>query len=119
MIYNHLFDSGTKELKFKVPDGYTIEAVEVDGMYYPSLLRVNNLINTEYSELCFRDAILWVRYGLDSDEDDEPVLPLLSEWVNISKSALAKIPDVVFKFEPGFNFPECGEQNVAWSMTFD
>ena len=38
-----------------------------------------------------------------ADDDDE--IPLLSTWVKIPKEALAKVGDVVFKFEARWNLP--------------
>ncbi|THZ83263.1 hypothetical protein D6C84_05130 [Aureobasidium pullulans] len=38
-----------------------------------------------------------------ADDDDE--IPLLSTWVKIPKEALAKLGDVVFKFEARWNLP--------------
>ncbi|TIA18880.1 hypothetical protein D6C81_04906 [Aureobasidium pullulans] len=55
-----------------------------------------------------------------ADDDDE--IPLLSTWVKIPKEALAKLGDVVFKFEARWNLPlitELFRESDTWLALID
>ncbi|KEQ81814.1 hypothetical protein M438DRAFT_383183 [Aureobasidium pullulans EXF-150] len=117
MIYEELMDNTKNDLKYVQPRGFEVESVYIDELHYPSMLRVCKMMNQEYWNLCLRGASLWITYSLpdplssdgeDSEDeglDDDDEIPLLSTWVKIPKEALAKLGDVVFKFEARWNLP--------------
>lgn len=127
MIYEELMDNKKNDIKFTPPKGYEIEDVYLDNMYYPNLLQVNKQVRDEYWPLCLRKAILWINYGCeeryswedeadDSDEEEtETGLPLLSQWLRLPDTILAKLTDVCWKFQAHWKLPEFSESNQALS----
>ncbi|KAH0372202.1 hypothetical protein KCU65_g1371, partial [Aureobasidium melanogenum] len=116
MVYEELMDNKKNDVKFTSPKGFEMSQIYIDDMYYPNLLSVNKLIREEYWPLCLREATLWISYGCpeltdheseedDSDEED-PELPLLSEWLDLPTKVLSKLTEVVFKFEAQWEFPQ-------------
>ncbi|KAI5198014.1 hypothetical protein E4T39_06980 [Aureobasidium subglaciale] len=114
MVYEELMDNNENQIRFISPKGFEVDDVYKEEMYYPNLLEVNKLVREEYWPLCLRTATLWINYRCpesfgpeeDSDEEDDPTLPLLSEWLKISKAVLAKISSVVYKFEARRKLPK-------------
>ncbi|KAI5242869.1 hypothetical protein E4T43_04532 [Aureobasidium subglaciale] len=116
MVYEELMDNNKNRVTFTSPKGLEVEEVYIDEMHHPRLLEINKLIREEYWPLCLRTATLWIIYGCpeltrsgpeeDMDEENEPTLPPLSEWLKLSKVVLAKMPNVVFKFGATWELPK-------------
>lgn len=116
MVYEELMDNRKNNIKFTQPKGFEVDDVYLDDMYYPNVLKVNKLVRDEYWPLCLRTATLWINYGwdefsnwqdeTDDSDQDETALPLLSQWLHLPGAVLAKLTDVVYKFQAHWELPE-------------
>lgn len=125
MVYEELMDNKKNDIKFTSPTGFEIEDVYLDNMHYPDLLQVNKQVREEYWPLCLRKAVLCINYACEeryswedeSDDGDEEKtgLPLLSQWLRLPDTVLAKLTDVCWKFQAHWKLPEFSESNQAIS----
>lgn len=114
MVYDELMDNSKNSRKYTTPSKLDILDVRLDGLYYPSLLRVSKLVRDEYWPLCLHDSILWVEYACaepdqpneENDEEGKPTMPPLSEWLVMPIGILERITEVVFKFQAYWVLPD-------------
>lgn len=133
MVYEELMDNEKNSVKFAQPKGFEVEDVCLDNMHYPNLLKANKLVRDEYWPLCLRKAVLWITYGCaersswedeaDDSEEGETGLPLLSQWLSLPDTILAKLTDVVYKFQARWELPKISKScqalfNSACSSVF-
>ncbi|KAH0350187.1 hypothetical protein KCU81_g2793, partial [Aureobasidium melanogenum] len=121
MIYEELMDNRKNNIQFTQPKGFEVEDVYLDNMYHPNLLKVNKQIREEYWPLCLRKSVLWINYGCeerfgaeeeaDDSDEEEKALPLLSQWLHLPNTVLAKMTDVVYKFQTHWRLPDINPFN--------
>jgi len=118
-VLGKLMDNPKNAIKFTAPKNLDVEEVHLDGMYYPSLLKVNKSIRDEYWPLCLRRSVLWIVYACtestqpdtENSEEEKPTMPPLSDWVMIPTRILERVADVIFKFQADWTLPEIGKKD--------
>lgn len=123
MIYEELMDNQKSSIKFTQPKGFEVENVGLYDMHYPNLLKVNKLVRGDYWPLCLRKSAVVICYGCDErlsweDETDdgdeeETALPLLSQWLHLPPTVLAKLTNVVYKFQAYRKLPDISKSHQA------
>ncbi|KAG9964077.1 hypothetical protein KCU61_g3107, partial [Aureobasidium melanogenum] len=121
MIYEELMDNKKNNIKFIQPKGFEVGDVYLDNMHYPHLLKVNKQIRDEYWPLCLHKSVLWINYGCqerlswedeaDDSDEEETALPLFSQWLHLPDTVLAKLTDVVYKFQAHWRLPDINPFN--------
>ncbi|KAH0268645.1 hypothetical protein KCU91_g9264, partial [Aureobasidium melanogenum] len=101
MIYEELMDNKKNNIKFIQPKGFEIR--------------------DEYWPLCLHKSVLWINYGCqerlswedeaDDSDEEETALPLLSQWLHLPDTVLAKLTDVVYKFQAHWRLPDINPFN--------
>ncbi|KAK6000408.1 hypothetical protein QM012_003654 [Aureobasidium pullulans] len=109
-------DNKKNDIKFTQPKGLNVVEVYLDDMYYPNVLKVSKLVRDEYWPLCLRKSVLWINYGCqerfsweersDDSDEEETGFPLLSQWLCLPDTVLAKLTDVVYKFRADWKLPD-------------
>ncbi|THV64375.1 hypothetical protein D6D28_09959 [Aureobasidium pullulans] len=115
MIYEELMDNNKNSIKFTQPEGFEIENACLYNMHYPNLLKVNRLVRGEYWPLCLHKSDLMINYGCEErlsweeetnhGDGEEPALSLLSQWLHLPPTVLAKLTNVVYKFQAYWKLP--------------
>lgn len=118
-------DNKKNNIKFTQPKGFEVEDVYLDNMHHPNLLKVNKQIRDEYWSLCLRKSVLWINYGceerfssgeeVDDSDEEEKALPLLSEWLRLPDTVLAKLTEVVYKFQAHWRLPDISKSYQSLS----
>jgi hypothetical protein len=120
MVYDYLMDNPKNSIKFTAPSNLDIFDVHLDGMYFPSLLRVSRLVRDEYKPFCLRRPILWISYACDeppqpdeeNGDDESPAIPRLSEWLVMPIEVLESVKEVIFQFQEFWMIPDNSKSDL-------
>jgi hypothetical protein len=120
MVYDYLMDNPKNSIKFTAPSNLDIFDVHLDGMYFPSLLRVSRLVRDEYKPFCLRRPILWISYACDeppqpdeeNGDDESPAIPRLSEWLVMPIEVLESVKEVIFQFQEFWMIPDNSKSDM-------
>jgi hypothetical protein len=120
MVFEELMDNTKHKIKSAKLHNLVLEHVWLDKMYYPEILQVSKLVHDEYWPLCLRESTLWIIYSCEypalpdeeNSEEEESAIPLLSQWLEIPLKVLARVTEIMFKFQADWIIPDVGKSSL-------